>query len=431
MCPSYLATRDEKDSTRGRARVLQELANGSLVSGWDAARGRRGARPVPVLQGLLGRLPGRRGHGHLQGRGALPALPAAAAPRVALLARLAAPLGGPDRAVPVAGPAGERVAPGRRRSRRSPSASAASTSGATCRGSRRRASAGGSRRARPRGATARLRRPARPPARLPRGRARKPVLLWVDTFTNAFAPQVGQAAVAVLEAAGLRGPGHRPQRLLRPHLDLHRPAGRRPPPAPPDAARAAARARRGHPGRRPRAVLHRRAAQRRGRAAARRQARRRPGRRGQDPRRAADRHRRLDPARPVGRHRRGPAALPPARRPRLGRRRGAARARRARRSTRSAAAAAWRATSASSAATTTSPSPSPRPPCSPPCAAAGGSGATVLADGFSCRTQLDQLAGVRGTHLAELLAARLARTAPSRTASRAPRRPPGASSGCR
>lgn len=31
MCPSYLATRDEKDSTRGRARVLQEMTNGSLV----------------------------------------------------------------------------------------------------------------------------------------------------------------------------------------------------------------------------------------------------------------------------------------------------------------------------------------------------------------------------------------------------------------
>jgi FAD/FMN-containing dehydrogenase/Fe-S oxidoreductase len=30
MCPSYLATRDEKDSTRGRARVLQEVANGTL-----------------------------------------------------------------------------------------------------------------------------------------------------------------------------------------------------------------------------------------------------------------------------------------------------------------------------------------------------------------------------------------------------------------
>lgn len=37
MCPSYLATRDEKDSTRGRARVLQEMANGELVTGgWDA-----------------------------------------------------------------------------------------------------------------------------------------------------------------------------------------------------------------------------------------------------------------------------------------------------------------------------------------------------------------------------------------------------------
>ena len=35
MCPSYLATGDEKDSTRGRARVLQEMANGTLVQdGW-------------------------------------------------------------------------------------------------------------------------------------------------------------------------------------------------------------------------------------------------------------------------------------------------------------------------------------------------------------------------------------------------------------
>ncbi|SDJ01809.1 FAD/FMN-containing dehydrogenase [Frankineae bacterium MT45] len=35
MCPSYLATKDEKDSTRARARVLQELANGRLVDkGW-------------------------------------------------------------------------------------------------------------------------------------------------------------------------------------------------------------------------------------------------------------------------------------------------------------------------------------------------------------------------------------------------------------
>ncbi|MFI6345850.1 FAD-binding and (Fe-S)-binding domain-containing protein [Streptomyces sp. NPDC050560] len=33
MCPSYLATRDEKDSTRGRARVLQEALDGGLLRG--------------------------------------------------------------------------------------------------------------------------------------------------------------------------------------------------------------------------------------------------------------------------------------------------------------------------------------------------------------------------------------------------------------
>jgi FAD/FMN-containing dehydrogenase/Fe-S oxidoreductase len=34
MCPSYLATRDEKDSTRGRARVLQEMVSGGVKGGW-------------------------------------------------------------------------------------------------------------------------------------------------------------------------------------------------------------------------------------------------------------------------------------------------------------------------------------------------------------------------------------------------------------
>ena len=35
MCPSFEATRDEKDSTRGRARVLQEMVDGRLVrAGW-------------------------------------------------------------------------------------------------------------------------------------------------------------------------------------------------------------------------------------------------------------------------------------------------------------------------------------------------------------------------------------------------------------
>ncbi len=37
MCPSYLASGDEKDVTRGRARVLQELTNGGLIADWTSA----------------------------------------------------------------------------------------------------------------------------------------------------------------------------------------------------------------------------------------------------------------------------------------------------------------------------------------------------------------------------------------------------------
>ncbi len=38
MCPSWQATRAEKDSTRGRARILQEMINGTLVTdGWRSA----------------------------------------------------------------------------------------------------------------------------------------------------------------------------------------------------------------------------------------------------------------------------------------------------------------------------------------------------------------------------------------------------------
>lgn len=36
MCPSYQATRDEKDVTRGRARVLQDMVRGAFDQRWDA-----------------------------------------------------------------------------------------------------------------------------------------------------------------------------------------------------------------------------------------------------------------------------------------------------------------------------------------------------------------------------------------------------------
>jgi FAD/FMN-containing dehydrogenase/Fe-S oxidoreductase len=178
MCPSYLATGDERDSTRGRARVLQELANGTLVRGFDApelldvldlclsCKGCSADCPAGVdmatykAEVLHQRYRHKLRPASHYSLGWLPraARAASRAPRLtnALLrrpgpARLAKRLGGID-----------------------------------------------------------LRRPL-PPFAAPtfrrwfathRGAEGAPVLLWVDTFTEHFAPQVGRAAVAVLEAAG-------------------------------------------------------------------------------------------------------------------------------------------------------------------------------------------------------------------------------------
>jgi Fe-S oxidoreductase len=49
-----------------------------------------------------------------------------------------------------------------------------------------------------------------------------------------------------------------------------------------------------------------------------------------------------------------------------------------------------------------------------PAVRAADAGTVVLADGFSCRTQLEQLSDRRGLHLAELLAAHLAPDPPAR-----------------
>ncbi|MCH9762181.1 MAG: FAD-binding protein [Actinomycetia bacterium] len=177
MCPSFQATRDEKDSTRGRARVLQELANGSMVRSWrspeiqesldlclsckacssecptgvdmamykaEALFQRYRHRPRPASHYSLGWLPRW----------------AALASRVPhpvnrLMAGPLAPFG-----KRMAGVDGRRAAP----------VVAAQT----------------------------FRRwfahhPSAPG---------DPVMLWVDTFTNYFSPAVGIAAVAVLEGAG-------------------------------------------------------------------------------------------------------------------------------------------------------------------------------------------------------------------------------------
>jgi Fe-S oxidoreductase len=178
MCPSFLATHDEKDSTRGRARVLQELANGSLIEGFrsnevgealDLCLSCKGCAvdcPAGVdmatykAEALHQRYRHRLRPPSHYALGWLPRWSrlASAAPRLAnatlrrpALAALAKRLGGIDARRPLPHFArqtfrawfdGHRTQPG------------------------------------------------------------TPVLLWVDTFTDHFTPDVGQAAVRVLEAAG-------------------------------------------------------------------------------------------------------------------------------------------------------------------------------------------------------------------------------------
>ncbi|WP_121253458.1 FAD-binding and (Fe-S)-binding domain-containing protein [Nocardioides ferulae] len=182
MCPSYLATREEKDSTRGRSRVLQEALDGALVDGLAdpavhealdlclACKGCASDCPTGVdmatykSEALHQTYSGRRrprGH-YLLGR-----LPRWAA-RVAPVAPLA-----------------------NRMMRLKPVATLA------------RATAGiDQRRSIPTFATTTLRKSA-VTGRLGDGDT-PDVWVWADSFTDHFLPGSGHAAIAVLEAAGLR-----------------------------------------------------------------------------------------------------------------------------------------------------------------------------------------------------------------------------------
>jgi Fe-S oxidoreductase len=183
MCPSWLATRDEKDTTRGRSRVLQEAVNGTLVRGLSSPEVREALDLCLACKGCASDCPtgvdmatykAEVLHQTYRRRlrpathyslGWLPRWAALAAkvPGVANLllttpglSRVAKRLAGIDRRRPL-----------------------------------------------PTLATRTLRawwRRRPPPGPGPAGSPR--LLLWPDTFTNHFTPTVGQAAVQVLEHAG-------------------------------------------------------------------------------------------------------------------------------------------------------------------------------------------------------------------------------------
>jgi Fe-S oxidoreductase len=184
MCPSFMVTREEKHSTRGRARLLQEMAeaSGPVKDRWRsedvkdaldlclACKGCKGDCPVKVDMATYkaeflshyyrGRLRPRQAYA----LGLIPvwARLASHAPRLANIAAHAPVI---SNLVKLAGGiAQERDAP-----RFAPQTFTDWFS----------------------------RHPPRDPDA-------PPVMLWPDTFTNYFEPDVGVAAVEVLEAAGFR-----------------------------------------------------------------------------------------------------------------------------------------------------------------------------------------------------------------------------------
>src|SRR3954466_5509531 len=217
MCPSWPATREEKDTTRGRARVLQEmLASGGPVSGWRSpevhaaldlclsCKGRSGDCPTGVdMASYKAEVLHHSYRRRLRPRShyALRRLPrwadlAARAPRL-VNAVLRSRLGG--RAAKWSAGMDQRrdVPPFAARTFRQVWATRAVPAGDGA-----------------------------------------PVALWVDSFTDHFAPEVALAAGRGLGAAGCRGPGAgggrlpRPgagrRHLLRADVDHHRPARHRP-----------------------------------------------------------------------------------------------------------------------------------------------------------------------------------------------------------
>ncbi|MEV5148996.1 FAD-binding and (Fe-S)-binding domain-containing protein [Streptomyces sp. NPDC052727] len=223
MCPSFRATGEEEHSTRGRARLLHEMLAGELVTdGWrspevrDAldlclsCKGCRSDCPVGVdmatykAEFLHHHYAGRRRPAAHHTMGRLPewlrwAARTRMAPLVNALARVG-PLAGLGKRL--AGITPERELPrlatqtftGWWRSR-GPDAGAGGAGGA---GGLPAGSAGD----RPAPGAGDLPDPG--VGDLPEPGAGNLVVLWPDTFTEHLAPSVGRAAVRVLEAAGLR-----------------------------------------------------------------------------------------------------------------------------------------------------------------------------------------------------------------------------------
>ncbi|MGW1378735.1 FAD-binding and (Fe-S)-binding domain-containing protein [Streptomyces sp. NPDC002446] len=242
MCPSFRATGEEQHSTRGRARLLHEMLAGEVITdGWQSTEVRdaldlclscKGCRSDCPVGVDMATYKAEFLHHHYAGRlrpaahysmGRLPQWLRAAAPAAPLLnaiartplASLATRLAGiaPERPLPElatetftrwwwrrhrsSGEGRTGTGPGRTSADGAPGHTGADDAPRT--GGPGRTGTGGA----------------------PRTGSGPAVILWPDTFTNHLSPQVGRSAVRVLEAAGLRP-------LLPPTAPLRTASGPRP-----------------------------------------------------------------------------------------------------------------------------------------------------------------------------------------------------------
>ncbi|HEV7207003.1 MAG TPA: FAD-linked oxidase C-terminal domain-containing protein [Jatrophihabitans sp.] len=180
MCPSYLATKDEKDSTRGRSRVLQELANGSLVKGYRSAEVHEALDLCLSCKGCSADCPA--------------GVDMATYKSEVLHQRYRRRLRPPSHYALGWLPRWARLAS------KMPRFANATLRNTALASTMKRLGGIDARRPLPTFATETFREWFA-------GRAAgsgTPLLLWVDTFTDHFTPEVGRAAVRVLEAAGYR-----------------------------------------------------------------------------------------------------------------------------------------------------------------------------------------------------------------------------------
>ncbi len=206
MCPSYMVTREERHSTRGRARLLFELLNGGeLEGGWRndevaealdlclACKGCKGDCPVNVdMATYKAEFMAHHYAGRLRPRAAYSmglihwwAKLASRAPRLVNVAGRMPVLG--SLAKVVAGVAPERELPAF--ADRTFRASWARRGGRVTEDPGEDGSRSSS------GAASSVRADSE-------ARGARRVILWVDTFTDHFHPRVADAAVRVLEDAG-------------------------------------------------------------------------------------------------------------------------------------------------------------------------------------------------------------------------------------